>query len=396
LGYFSQIMILRFILFGGLAGCFVLLVVGNAGPTYAQILLAEDDDYHVPFGQTLVVEAFGVLESDTLDDEAAGENGATVELVSGASHGTLALSTDGSFTYSPGLGFEGSDSFVYRAVFGGVFDEATVTLSACAGGPQIFTCWKEAEFLAKAAALGYPSFRESFEDDSDWAVARYPNTIGTVSSRGFEWRANEFDSTHFDPPPVLPPLPNKITTGPGPARTGDWGIFDLEHGYATGTEFQCDVDGPDDHCLYHDGWTVRRESGAGPFYGVGGYITGTFGANVTIIVDGDLMNPIGGGKLASGGHQFFGVIDAGPNGFSDVQFRETDGKVGQALFIWADDFTLLAEPAAPVLAPALGAPGVTGLVFLLALVGGRFSILRFRPSRRRDVTALSAPRRRTA
>jgi hypothetical protein len=105
-----------------------------------------------------------------------------------------------------------------------------------------------------------------------------------------------------------------------------------------------------------------------------------FGANIAIIVDGDLMNPIGGGKMASGGFQFFGVIDVGPVGFTEIQFRETDGKVGQALFIWADDFTLLAEPPAPV--PALGAPGVAGLVLLLAIVGGRSSILRLRSPRR--------------
>ena len=74
--------------------------------------------------------------------------------------------------------------------------------------------------------------------------------------------------------------------------------------------------------------------------------------------------------MAGGGHQFFGVIDAGPTGFTEVQFRETDGKVGQALFIWADDFTLLAEPTVEV--PAFGLPGATGLVLLLALVGRRY------------------------
>jgi hypothetical protein len=144
---------------------------------------------------------------------------------------------------------------------------------------------------------------------------------------------------------------------------------------------------PDDHCLYHGGWTIKREEGSSLFYGAGGYITGMFGANIAIIVDGDLLNPIGGGKLAGGGFQFFGVIDAGPDGFAEVQFRETDGKIGQALFIWADDFTLLAEPTAPVPAPALGAPGVTGLVLLLAFVGGRAAIPRFRPSGRCGTTA---------
>jgi hypothetical protein len=284
------------------------------------------------------------------------------------SHGTLALSADGAFSYTPGASFDGSDAFVYRAVFGAVSDEATVTLSACAGGPQVFTCWKEAAFLAKAAALGHPSFSEGFEDDALWGLARSPITVPSVRSRGFEWRANDFDLSHVDPPQPPPPPPNEITTGSGPARTGQWGLFDLEHGYATGIPVQCDVDGPPLHCLYHDGFTIKREAGSSPLYGAGGYFTGTFGANVAIVLDGAWQNPIGGGKLSGGGHQFFGVIDAGPLGFTEVQFRETDGKVGQALFIFGDDFTLLAQPAVRV--PALDAPGVVILGLLLAVAGG--------------------------
>jgi hypothetical protein len=65
------------------------------------------------------------------------------------------------------------------------------------------------------------------------------------------------------------------------------------------------------------------------------------------------------------------VIDIGPVGFRKIRLCETDGKVGQALFVRADDFTLLAEPPAPVLAPALGARDMTGLVLLLAFIGGR-------------------------
>ncbi len=62
------------------------------------------------------------------------------------------------------------------------------------------------------------------------------------------------------------------------------------------------------------------------------------------------------------------MIDAGPVGLTEVQFRETDGKVGQQLLIFGDDFTLLAQPAVPV--PALDVPGVMGLVLLLAIAGG--------------------------
>ena len=39
----------------------------------------------------------------------------SAQLVSNVSHGTLSLQSNGSFTYTPSLDFEGSDSFTYRA-----------------------------------------------------------------------------------------------------------------------------------------------------------------------------------------------------------------------------------------------------------------------------------------
>ncbi len=346
-----------------------LLLAGTTAPASAQVLVAQDDGYYVAPGATPLIEAFGVLDNDTLDDGPAGENGATVELVADASQGTLALSPDGSFSYAPGAGFDGTDSFIYRAVFGSVSDEATVTLTACTGGPQIFTCWQEAAFLAKATELGHPSFREGFENDAVWGVARSPNTQLSVDSRGFAWRANDFDPTHVEPTLPPPPPPNEITTGSGAARTGQWGIFDPEHGYATGTSTECDIDAPPANCLFHDGFTISRAAGSTPLYGAGGFFHGTFGAKVAIVLDGDWQNPIGGGSVSVGGDGFFGVIDAGPNGFGEIQFRETDGKIGQALFIFGDDFTLLAQPNARV--PALDVCGVISLAAMLTLFGRR-------------------------
>ena len=60
----------------------------------AQTLEGVDDDYGIPFGQTLQVEALGVLENDTLDGEPAGENGALAELLSSTSSGTLICPAD--------------------------------------------------------------------------------------------------------------------------------------------------------------------------------------------------------------------------------------------------------------------------------------------------------------
>ena len=44
------------------------------------------------------------------------------------------------------------------------------------------------------------------------------------------------------------------------------------------------------------------------------------------------------------GYQFIGIIDASAAGFTHFEFREVDGKIGQALFIFGDDFTFTGTP----------------------------------------------------
>jgi len=332
----------------------------------AQVLVANDDVFAIPYGIPLVVEAFGVLDNDLLDGENAGEGGATAQVVTDVSHGTLALASDGSFTYTIGPSFDGSDSFVYRASATGAAPvDATVTLSACDGGPEIFTCWNEQAFLAKAAEFGHPSFSEGFEDDAVWGVARSPDTAASIISRGIAWRANDFDPTHTDPPEAPPaPPPNQITTGPGPARTGQWGLFDLDHGYAWGSLAECDVVVPPAHCHTHDGYTLAPAAGTGPLFGAGGHFTGGSLPNVGIVLDGDYLNPIGGGVVA--GYPFFGVLTSNPAGFQEVQFRELDGKTEQLRLLFSDDFTILAEPPA---VPSLSAPTAIAIVALLLAAG---------------------------
>jgi hypothetical protein len=292
--------------------------------------VAVDDDYGVPFGEPLVVENPGVLGNDTGGAAAAasvtGPSDGLLECV-GGDHPTLC--DDGSFTYTPGSGFTGSDTFTYVAndgAGGPDSNQATVTLTACTDGPDLFSCWKEASYLAKLGELGYGTFQEGFENVTAWGSVRSPNTAASVTSLGIKWETNYPDSPAF----------NEITTGSGPARTGLWGIYDLDHGYATGTPAECDIDIPPAHCLYHDGFTGIRVSGQA-LHGAGGFITGFTGASIALILDG--TNQIGLGKLPGPGHHFFGVIDDSPDGFTEFEFRELDGKVGQTLLIFGDDFT---------------------------------------------------------
>jgi len=312
------------------AGLFCLV----AEFAHAGVLVAVDDSYAIPPSQTLQIEPFGVLENDTLDDENAGENGATATLLSGVSKGTLTcpdvgpgLCPDGSFEYTPGASFDGTDTFVYQAVSGtDTSGPATVTLSACDAGPQIFSCWHETAFLEKLSELGYSTVQESFESAA-WDTARSPVSANSVTSQGIVWTSNHTAT-------------NNITTGNGPARTGSYGMFDPNHGVATGTPTQCDIDNPPAHCLYHDGFSGSLLPGMTALHGAGGYITGISGANPAIILDG--TTEVGFGPVFN--FQFIGVIDASASGFNHFEFRELDGKVGQALYIFGDDFTFTGTP----------------------------------------------------
>ena len=197
---------------------FVLLMMGMMfcvlGSAQAQ-LVANDDSYGVSIGEfgvgeTLVVETYGVLENDTLNGNNAGEEGATAALVSDVSHGTLNLFSDGSFDYTPNGTFDGIDSFTYDAVFETTTAEATVTLTACTGGPRIFTCWKEAAYLAMLPAQ--TRFTEGFENDLVWGSVRSPSTAPSVTSYGITWTTNW-------------PASNEITTGSGSCQ--DWTMGSL-------------------------------------------------------------------------------------------------------------------------------------------------------------------------
>ncbi len=103
--------------------------------------VANPDSYVTNEDMPLHISAPGVLGNDSDPDG----NPLTAVLVSGPSHGALNLNPDGSFTYTPTLNFNGTDTFTYRASDGQAFsNEATVTITvqpvndppaADAGGP---------------------------------------------------------------------------------------------------------------------------------------------------------------------------------------------------------------------------------------------------------------------
>ncbi|MGA7614707.1 MAG: Ig-like domain-containing protein [Thermoanaerobaculia bacterium] len=86
--------------------------------------VATADSYTLLEDQTLNEAAPGVLANDT-DTEG---DPLTAILVSGASHGTVTLNADGSFTYVPVADYFGSDAFTYKSN-DGTLDSGVVSVS---------------------------------------------------------------------------------------------------------------------------------------------------------------------------------------------------------------------------------------------------------------------------
>ncbi|MFM9843877.1 MAG: Ig-like domain-containing protein, partial [Dongiaceae bacterium] len=90
--------------------------------------VADDDSYGVTEDGSITINAAsGVLNGDTDID---GDTLTVTAVVGGPSNGTLVMNADGSFTYTPVPGFNGTDSFTYEVSDGnGGTDTATVTIN---------------------------------------------------------------------------------------------------------------------------------------------------------------------------------------------------------------------------------------------------------------------------
>jgi VCBS repeat-containing protein len=103
---------------------FYTLPGGNTAPS------ASSDNYVAAKNTTLNVSvALGVLANDSDADG----NALTATLSSGPSHGAVTLNSDGSFSYSPAIGFVGADSFAYQAS-DGIESSAVTTVNVTVDG----------------------------------------------------------------------------------------------------------------------------------------------------------------------------------------------------------------------------------------------------------------------
>jgi VCBS repeat-containing protein len=118
------------------AGANSLSVLLNNTPATNQAPVATADTYGTAEDTPLPVNAPGVLANDSDPDN----DPLSAGLVSGPSHGTLNLSTDGAFTYSPAVNYNGPDSFTYRASDGTLASNpvtVTITVNAVNDAPTV-------------------------------------------------------------------------------------------------------------------------------------------------------------------------------------------------------------------------------------------------------------------
>ncbi len=152
---------------------------GNAAP------VANADSYTVTGGTTLSVAAPGTLANDSDPDG----NTITAVLVSSTSNGTVSLSGNGAFSYTPTSGYTGSDSFDYRVTDGSLTSSvATVTITVTppavnrppvliAPTPLATTVLTAVNFTIKAT-----------DPDNDPVTVSFGNPVhGTITGTGPEY-----------------------------------------------------------------------------------------------------------------------------------------------------------------------------------------------------------------
>src|SRR5581483_4967947 len=111
--------------------------------------VANNDAYTTTQGHALTIAAPGVLSNDT---SSSGNPLAAIK-VSDPANGTLALSANGGFTYTPNAAFSGSDSFTYRATDGALTSNlATVSITVTPSGGTPVTIWSPSTVPGNADA----------------------------------------------------------------------------------------------------------------------------------------------------------------------------------------------------------------------------------------------------
>jgi VCBS repeat-containing protein len=133
--------------------------------------VAGDDFFATMQDTALSVAAPGVLANDSDADG----NPLSASKLADPSHGTVTLNANGSFTYTPAAGFNGTDSFSYRASDGTAQSNTatvTITISASGGGSSLI-------FAPSDDATVKQAFPTSVFNDASLIVRKGSNSVHT-------------------------------------------------------------------------------------------------------------------------------------------------------------------------------------------------------------------------
>ena len=168
--------------------------------------LVNNGFYSVLGGNTLSVAAPGVLTGDT----AVFTTNLTASVVSGPAHGSLTLTNNGGFIYTPNGGFGGQDSFTYQANDGTTnVGTATVYINVIYNGPSsvVFT-----ENFDEVTAPALPTnWTTSFTGvESNWTTSTVTNN--TAPNSAFAPDVTNIGQSYLVTPSIaLPSGPGLLT-----------------------------------------------------------------------------------------------------------------------------------------------------------------------------------------
>ncbi|MAE61294.1 MAG: hypothetical protein CMJ49_08060 [Planctomycetaceae bacterium] len=220
----------------------------------------------------------------------------------------------------------------------------TFNTDAFAPGDPVDDIAAEAAFLAALAAQGYQTFSEQFIG-AQWDSVRSSITLGThtatnVISQGIDWHSSSGDFI--------------TTTSINSNNQPPWQIYSKETAVGGLHAVPATIIGDSTQTLY----------------GIGMWVSGSFGGKLNMIFDGDLANPVKFQRVTgfenndpnepiketvflNSAKQMFGVLV--PDGFNTFQLLEIEGVLEDQKLMWAADFTFAAAlipPASTAMAPS--------------------------------------------
>jgi len=139
--------------------------------------VAEPDAYSVTNDSTLTVS---VIDGVLVNDSDAEDDVLTAAVVAEPSQGVLNLNADGSFSYTPNAGFDGVDTFIYRA-FDGTDFSMPATVSITVDPPVIFAITGELTVPESLNPGGIGTSQLVYENNSSTAI---PGTLVLAQAIG--------------------------------------------------------------------------------------------------------------------------------------------------------------------------------------------------------------------